>query len=114
MNILLGIGFFAALVMAFARQTPSTVVNVKAGERWMLTARAVGEKLTQAQADQWHNQMEAIATVNSIFVNSSGDTVTMVLTYKADAHIILNLMINPIPTEPGKGIMITEAKRQNV
>jgi hypothetical protein len=113
MNALLGLGFFAALVMAFARSTPSSVINVKAGETWMLVARAVGAKLTQAQADQWHNQMDALATVNSIFVNGAGDTVTMVLTYKVDTHILMNLMIAPIPTDPTKGVMITEAKRQN-
>lgn len=109
--LLLGLAGAGALALSATTHGASGVVEVKPGQTWLLTIRAVGAKVTQEQADAWKTQIAAVGVVNSIIVNGSGDTVAAVITYHAPTHILLNQLI-ALTTSPGRGLMITDATLQ--
>lgn len=108
--LFLGLGALG-FVVATGQKLPSSIVEAKPGETYLLTLRAVGSKVTQEQANAWGNQIASVGKLDSIIVNDSGDTIAAVITYSQPTHIVLNQLV-ALTTSPDKGLMVTEAVLQ--
>lgn len=85
-----------------------SVVEIKAGETWILTIRAVGGKLGQAEEDQMRYMIPQVGELKSLVRNDAGDMMVIVVKYSKPTHVILNQLI-ALTTSPDRGVMVTDA-----
>ena len=115
LGVFIGVAAVAGLVLAATKSPgaeamtgPQKTLAVKAGETWMVTIKAVGRAITQADEDQIRGMAPHFGTLQSLVRSQDGKMLVYVITYSKPTTLITNQLI-ALTTMPDVGFVISEA-----
>jgi len=111
LHLILGVGAAAALGLYSSKPyaQEGQIVDIKAGETWQITMKAVGATMTQERIDLIKKGMEAMGYAGiTIVPNAAMTEAVMTLKSPMNDKIILNKLM-PNPVDPSKGILYSAA-----